>query len=390
MKSITLSPAVLTALCVCAAFGFTAGCDNESVRPVESLPSGSFIDQPIVVKTSDPVLLTRVEGDECVFDLSEAPLVRDGEYNDLLVSYWTVTSCDEDVYVFDSAHRAWEQIGFEIDPGVGLGCRESLTQQHHLLSSRGADARECVDDSAHVRILGIGLMYGGYIPWVQPIKMNPDYFSVPIPARYSDVFNGLAYHGRSLWTSSNWFNKIYNISLTGRILLELDPPSDDPSGMASDGRGLWLADGSDTIFKMDLDGRVLCGFSMDLDSATGLAWGDAKIWVADHGRNVPYRASMIYEVDPGPSCAGGSAVVLNSMETPGGRARGLAWDGAHLLVASDSLYVLTPDGIITDSYDLPVYNVTDIAWDGEGVWILNSGPKDLTSYDPVIARFRLR
>jgi hypothetical protein len=81
--------------------------------------------------------------------------------------------------------------------------------------------------------------------------------------------------------------------------------------------------------------------------------------------------------------------VPDTLVVPGGSCRGLAWDGYHLLAASDSLYVITIEGEIVSAYGLPVMDVQDIAWDGGGVWIINRGPKGLMSKDHVVTRFRL-
>ncbi len=370
-----------------------AGCEKDELRPGpgERLPDGSFIDDPIVLARSEPVPLSRVEDGEYIIDLSEAPLVRYGSYNDLLISYWTTSSCDEDVYVLDVETGGWKQIGFRDDPEAGLGCRPSFAEQLHLLSSRSCDARQCVNDSAQIRLRGqIPAYYKDMIPHAEPIRLNPDFFTVAIPARYAPNFDGLAYGDGSLWTSNDFFNKIYNIAFTGEVLFEFEPPTGRPSGMASDGKNLWLADREGSIFKLGPDGEVLCSFSMEVNSVTGLAYGAEKLWLVDPGSGVPYYRARIYGLDPEASCRGGSAVVMDALEVPEGRPYGLAWDGSHLLVASDSLYKVTETGVLKGSYPLPVYGVRDIAWDGEGVWILNSGPRDFDAHDPVVTKFRLR
>ncbi len=376
-----------------ATFFFLSGCEKDSLRPGpgEGLPDGSYIYDPIVLARSEPAPLSRVEDGEFIIDLSGVPLVKTNLYNDFLISYWTVSSCDEDVYVLDVETASWKQIGFAVDPEAGLGCRPSFMEQLHLLSSQGCEARQCVNDSAQIRLRGnIAAYYKDMIPHAEAIRLNPDFFTVAIPVKYAQGFDGLAYGDGSLWTSTDFFNKIYNIAFTGEVLSEFGPPSARPSGMASDGTNLWLADREGSIFKLGPNGEVLCSFSLEVNSVTGLAYGGDKLWLVDPGSVVPHYPAFIYGLDTEASCGGDFAVITDTLEVPEGRPSGLAWDGSHLLVASDSLYRVTETGVLTDSYPLPVYGVRDIAWDGEGVWILNSGPRDFDAHDPVVTRFRLR
>jgi len=380
----------------CSAFlltlSLTGGCEKESLRPGprDDLPNGSYINEPIVLERSEPATLSRIDGDDYIIDMSEVPLVQSGAYNDILISYWTITSCDEDVYILNAETQEWEQVGYEIEPESGLGCRQMAAEHFHLLSSKGIDAEHCLDGDNQIRLRGYMLAYTNQPnPKAEALRVNPDYLSVPLPARYFWRFDGLAYENGSLWTSTSWFDKIYELAPSGEILSEFPPPSEDAYGMASDGMNLWLADRDGTVFKISREGEVLCSFNVQFQSATGLAWGNGRLWLGDYGRVTPHRDSKICGIAAEASCNSGAAIFTNELEVPGERAIGLAWDGAHILVASDSLYKVVESGAVAASYGFPVNDVAGIAWDGEAVWMLNTGPKDLRVMTPVITRFRL-
>jgi hypothetical protein len=61
-----------------------------------------------------------------------------------------------------------------------------------------------------------------------------------------------------------------------------------------------------------------------------------------------------------------------------------------MLIAGDRLHGVDLNGEVVDSWDIPVYYIGDIAWDGEAVCIISSGPDKCSGDDPVISRFRLR
>jgi hypothetical protein len=379
-------------LTVFVALAPSIGCEKESLRPGlrDDLPNGSFIDEPIVLERSEPATLSRIEGDDYVIDMSGVPLIANGAYNDILISYSTITSCDEDVYILNAETREWEQIGYAIEPGSGIGCRQMAAEHFHLLSSKGISPKHCLDADNEIRLRGYVLAYTNQPnPKAEALRVNPDYLSVPLPARYFWRFDGLAYEDGSLWTSTDWFDKIYELAPSGEILREFSPPSEDAYGMASDGANLWLADRGGAVFKITRDGEVLCSFNVPVQSATGLAWGNGKLWLGDYGRVTPHRDSKIYGIAAEASCNSGAAIFTDELEIPGGRAIGLAWDGSHILVASDSLYKVAESGAVAAAYAFPVNSVTDIAWDGEAVWILNTGPSDLRVMGPVATRFRL-
>jgi sugar lactone lactonase YvrE len=76
--------------------------------------------------------------------------------------------------------------------------------------------------------------------------------------------------------------KLYLVDVRdGSILRTLDTPSSLPTGLAWDGRTLWLADANlDKICQMDpRDGSVIRNFDTSDSVPTGLAWFGTALWL---------------------------------------------------------------------------------------------------------------
>jgi len=267
-------------------------------------------------------------------------------------------------------------------------CATIPVEQGHLLSARGLQPRDHLNEGLEMRVRGS--YWSG--PKVRALKINPDYFIVPLMLGNVYSFNGLAYDRESLWVSSNFSDRIYNLSLEGKIIKEFEAPAGYPFGLAFDGQDLWLADGSDRIFKMDQEGDVLCQFTVPTGCPYGLTWERNRLWLSENG-----CLHRLFGIGPLLSCLSRAAVISDTFTTAEEGSKGLAWDGEYLLAViknpyseAHKLYKIKTSGEVIQSYDIPVKFPEDIAWDGEAVWLLNYGPKDLINRDPVITRFKLR
>lgn len=362
-------------------------CTDDSSSPYN--PQTTYIDDPIVLEVSTFLSAGVNWLGDFVFNFNHTTLVLTGAYNDFELTYWTSSSCDEDVWIYNYRKQKWDQIGFS--PGPGIGCFLVITEQCHLFSARGLQPRDYLDEGWEMRVRGA---VSG--PKVRALKINPDYFIVPLMVGNVYGFKGLVYDGESLWVSSNFTDSIYNLSLKGKIIKEFEAPAGYPFGLAFDGQDLWLADGSDRIFKMDQEGNVLCQFTVPTDYPGGLTWENDKLWLSEYEHM--FGISQLFGIDPYASCSAGFAVITDTFDTAEEGSRGLAWDWEYLLVVvkkdlygeTHELYKIKTSGEVIQSYDIPVKGPQDITWDGEAVWLLNYGPKDLINHDPVITRFKLR
>lgn len=373
-------PGMLSALMF--AIFFLSGCANYL-----DTTGTTYIDEPIVLDISAWISAEAKWGGDFIADLSSIPMVQFDDFNDLELSYWTSSSCDEDVWVYNFRTLNWDKIGF--DPGPDVMCLCVIVEQCHLFSARRLQAEDYLNEHNHLKIRGdVGT------PKVRALKINPDYHAVPLPFGGTHDFIGLTHDGNSFWVSSNWPDTIYHLSLAGRVIGEFNAPSEYPLGLAFDGSTLWLVDGSDQIFNLTTEGHVLCHFTVPPTCEYALTWAEGKLWMSKG--DCPSLMDL-FVIDPNPSCGSGSAVITETMKPLEEGIVGLAWDGTHLLAVGQSqygetqtLYMLTTGGEVIKSYELPVKWAKDIVWDGDGIWIINHGPKEFTGRDQFITKFKLR
>lgn len=372
----------LTSFLVLAISVALLSCDvgPNSASNESGLHDGTFIDEPIIVAASDPQNSVQFVNNVYVYDFSRVALVTSHNYNDFEIAYGTPSYCDEDVYVYNYRTASWAQIGFV---PVGYGCAQSPTTQTHMFSAMKLAAGDYMNESYQMRV--ITKMAA---PTIRALQLNPGYRAIPLSHFPQISFEEITSDGQSLWLCSRWPATIYSLSLTGEILKSFLTPTDFPFGLAFDGQFLWLADGTNRIFKLTQDGAIAGQFEVPTDYPGGLAWDGSHLWLAEY--EGPRQRT--YSIDAIRSCLSGTAVLVDSMNTPGGGSPGLAWSGSDLLAATakDSLYLFTRNGVVLHAYALPVVEVTDLTWDGQAIWIVNRGPNGSRARDPMITRLRIR
>jgi hypothetical protein len=358
------------------------------------VPFGAYIGDSIVIEKTDPISESSHSGGEIAFDLGSVPMIADGTFNDLEISYWSPDSCDRDTWIYNWRTRSWVQIGYHNAPGSG--CFMSPMPQYHLLSGAGIDAYDVVSNKGVVRLMRgptpeenesseTATLWGEAT--IRALRINPDYHTLSMAGREPNNHYGLTWDGEALWVSDSW--KLTRITGTGEVLASLATTWTIPEGLGFDGAYFWVNDlDSWHLAKITLAGRELGGWWLPGEYHAGITCGAGRVWVGE--QRGPY--SRIFGIDPDIRWPGDRPVVTDTLLTPGLTVDGLAWDGTNLIVAcdEDSLYVMDLEGGTVEAHDLPVKYIRDIAWDGESVWILNRGPAELTSRDMVITRFRLR
>jgi len=366
-------PAILTLIIPMAFLGLA--CNESSTRPP------SFLDQTIVLEASDWVTGTETGPNEFTYDLSSLSLVANGTFNDIEVSYITPNATDEPVHIYNFAMGEWDQVGFLPPPWVG-GVTVTTTHYQTVRDLYGT-AQPYIDPTGMLRVWGEGALPRE----VRVLRLRGTYVAArPIGNDNVNSFEGLTYDGVYLWASSSNANRLYLIDGEGTVASEFDIAGDYGPDLAFDGENVWLPDGSDRILRMSLDGAVTGEFTMPRAYACGLAWGDGSLWLAECYGVDP----LTFRIDADASCAGGTAVVLDTFPTPGRESYGLAWDGQHLLVLSDALYVVNSEGTVVQSYSVPVSYPGGLAWDGQAVAMFSRGPADVGNSGVKLNWFRLR
>jgi hypothetical protein len=224
------------------------------------------------------------------------------------------------------------------------------------------------------------------------VRRNDRYYALPA----SDI-SSIACGDGVLWASTFHSRLLYTITLSGIRREAAFVPVEYASAVAFGEGDLWFANRGGLVIRTATEGMLRCSFYFGEtgfpEFTPGIEWSDDALWYAHfQGSQV-----MISQLQPEASCLSGEPAVLSTFsmriasEFSWNASYGLAWDGSHLLVASDSLlYEVTPGGSVVTEYPMPVKYVRDMAWDGETVWMLCSGPKGIEGGGPVIARFKLR
>lgn len=162
-------------------------------------------------------------------------------------------------------------------------------------------------------------------------------------------------------------------SKVGTRIRGFESPGDYPEGLCYDGTYLWSNNFTDgTLFQVDLGtGAVAHSFQGNglPRQPEGLAWDGANIWTCD------WQTGKIHKLRP----EGDRLEILAVYDKPAGAGRtvGLTWDGDHLWLStwySDTydkgqLWELDATDLhVLRRFDLPVYWVEDLAWDGRYIW----------------------
>ena len=149
----------------------------------------------------------------------------------------------------------------------------------------------------------------------------------------------------------------------GDVLKTIKTPGPCPTGLAFDGKHLWLADDfTDKIYKIDPEtGNVLSSFESPGHHPEGLAWDGQFLWHIDSGEK------LMYKLDPETGRA------LSILESNSPNPRDLAWDGEYLWIAdfrSDTLLkVSTVDGMMVQTFPSPAGEPAGLAFDGKYLWV---------------------
>jgi sugar lactone lactonase YvrE len=160
----------------------------------------------------------------------------------------------------------------------------------------------------------------------------------------------------------------------GDVTATVASPCKYPSGLASDGAHLYVADWRDArIFRIDpADGSVLETWPAPSLNPHGLTYGADRLWVSDDHTGGIFALNL----DTG--------VVDTHFEAPNERAYGLAYgDGELFVLAGDTVYrVTTDDGTILGSFAAPARGARCLAFDGTYLWISNRLQDELYLVDP--------
>ncbi len=162
----------------------------------------------------------------------------------------------------------------------------------------------------------------------------------------------------------------------GDVMKTIKTPGLMPTGLAFDGKNLWLADAyTDKIYKINSEtGEVISSFDSPGYHPEGLAWDGKYLWHIDAGEK------FMYQIDP---TTGKSLKILES-NSP--NPRDIAWDGKFIWIVdfkSDQLIKVSPeDGMMVQIFSSPVGEPTGITFDGKYLWVADRGTDRIYLVNP--------
>ena len=165
-------------------------------------------------------------------------------------------------------------------------------------------------------------------------------------------------------------------SRVGDVLKTIKTPGQMPTGLAFDGKNLWLADAyTDKIYKIDpASGDVISSFDSPGYHPEGLTWDGKYLWHVDAGEK------YMYQIDP----STGKAIKILESNSP--NPRDIAWDGKFIWIVdfkSDQLIkVSLVDGMMVQVVSSPAGEPTGIVFDGKYLWVADRGTDRIYLVNP--------
>jgi sugar lactone lactonase YvrE len=176
------------------------------------------------------------------------------------------------------------------------------------------------------------------------------------------------------------FCPIISYAFTGDVVRKFPTPGQYSTGIACDGKNLWVADRkTDLIYVVNpADGNIIRSIPSPGYWPTGLAWDGTSLWCADikGGQDVEeLYEGVIYRLDPK------DGTVLQTMAAPSKYPVDLAWDGTYLWCvdnSSDEIIQFSPkDGTTIRSFKAPTRECQGLEYDGLYLWVASSAQDEI-------------
>ena len=168
----------------------------------------------------------------------------------------------------------------------------------------------------------------------------------------------------------------------GDVKLSFDAPCKYPTGLATDGRHLFVLDWMEAqVHEISpADGKLVRSFAAPALRPQGLTWGDGRLFVSDD------RSGSVYALNPD------TGIVDWSFVAPGEQPTGLAYVGDSLFLLErkgGQLYKLNPaDGTILAYFPAPNATCTSLAYDGRYLWSADRVRDELYMIEPATGAVR--
>jgi len=173
---------------------------------------------------------------------------------------------------------------------------------------------------------------------------------------------GLAFDGKLVWVADHVADTLFALDPVQRkVVAQLKSPGYRPAGLAFDGEQLWNVDVTQAlVFRLrPSDGLITRTLPSPVSQPRALAWDGAALWLSDD------KGKTIHQVDPS------DGTTIREIPFPAKSVDGLAHDGRYLWVAdrlADKLFALEPEhGEVIATLRAPGPHVTGLEAVGEGL-----------------------
>lgn len=180
---------------------------------------------------------------------------------------------------------------------------------------------------------------------------------LPAPGR---TCTGLAFDGKLVWVADHGLNELLAVDpASGRVVNKIKSPGFRPAGLAFDGKQLWCVDTRESkIYRLRLnDGLVTRTIPSPVSVPGALAYSKGALWLSDDD------AKSIHRVDPQ------DGTTIRELPFPGASVDGLTFDGRYLWVSdrlANRLFAVAPEsGEVIVTLESPGPHPTGLAFDGK-------------------------
>jgi streptogramin lyase len=174
---------------------------------------------------------------------------------------------------------------------------------------------------------------------------------------------GLAYDGKFLWLADSRLDKIFKLDpVSGKVVKTLETPGYHPEGLAWDGKYLWHVDSAEKlVYCLDPEtGEVLKALESNSDGPRDIAWDGKDLWLTDVKNRTIIRCSSV------------DGMMIQQFPAPGNEPAGLEFDGKYLWItdrAMDRIFLVDPaTGWCLSSLRSYGPFPSGLAFDGQFLW----------------------
>lgn len=353
------------------------GCAEERATgpgEVASLPSMDLTDDPIEAVTNPMWPEETFYWGESVFRITDSMRASIGRVDDLLFDY-SLGTCGPQVLVFDNRLTAWRQIVF----GGLYPCMIAGGHYTWFMSMFDASAPDVLADSdGRVRFLA----KGAYLLVLRLVRYRENYRWISAPTDVPFLPGPIACIDRQVWVATrNWSGAepdsihVFNWAGTRESVWSIGETA--IHSMVAFADQVWaVIDRPHVIATLAPGGRIDVQFPLNLsfnERTTRLTATEHHLWVLDPDRHELLGILPTVSADSGyPVIDQRIPIPAERINSPSQRAglRGLTAVGESFYInGKDSVYQIDMSGGVEAVYPLRVMPTSNMAWDGETIWM---------------------